>query len=71
MASGKLVVRGTTDDPEIYIPVEPRTHRVRVYMGALDTGDGSGVTGEDYYRIEIWPEPYDAPRVLKEWSGDR
>jgi hypothetical protein len=71
VSSGKLVVRGTTDLPEIYIPVDPDTYRMRVYMGALGTGDGSGVEGEDYYRVEIWPAAFRQVRVLKEWVEDR
>jgi hypothetical protein len=71
VASGKLVLSPPLDFPETYMPVEPGTYRVRVYMGALASADAGGVEGEDYYRIEAWLAPYDEPRLLKEWVGNR
>ena len=68
VASGRIVIAGCTD----YFPdakridVPPGTHRVRVSHAGLDTLSADGLEGDDRYRLQLWPAPAIAVRVLKQ-----
>jgi nucleoside phosphorylase len=65
--SGRIVIAGCAD----YFPdakrigVAPRCYRARVPYGALNTLSDDGLTGEDHYRVQLWPSAATAIRVLK------
>ena len=68
VASGRIVIAGCTD----YFPdakrveVPPGTYRVRVSYGALDTLSEDGLSGDDRYRLQLWPAASTAVRILKQ-----
>ncbi len=55
--SGRIVVAGCTD----YFPdakrieVAPGSYRVRASYGALDTISEDALSGDDRYRLQLWP----------------
>ncbi len=55
-------------DPVVegHIPITPGTYRVRIYYGNLESSRETE-EGDDYYRIIVWPAPWDSVRVLKSW----
>jgi hypothetical protein len=66
-ASGRIVIAGCTD----YLPdakrteVAPGSYRVRASYGALDTLSEDGLSGDDRYRLQLWPAAAIAVRILK------
>ncbi|WP_375780630.1 hypothetical protein ACE103_18670 [Bradyrhizobium sp. ma5] len=68
VASGRIVIAGCTDyfPDAMRIETEPGTYRVRVSYGALDTLSEDGLEGDDHYRLQLWPAPSIAVRVLKQ-----
>ncbi|MDW4736332.1 hypothetical protein NQ293_26040, partial [Escherichia coli] len=48
------------------IDVAPGTYRVRVSYGGLDTLSEDGLEGDDRYRLQLWPAPPIAVRVVKQ-----
>jgi hypothetical protein len=53
---------------QLELPVEATTYRVRVYSSNLASVDGD--SGEDFYRIEIWPDSNKIRKVLKQYSNN-
>lgn len=70
VASGRIVIAGCTD----YFPdarrieVAPGSYRLRVSYGALDTLSEDGLSGDDHYRLQLWPAPSTVVRILKQRS---
>ncbi|MBR0756331.1 hypothetical protein JQ604_29490 [Bradyrhizobium jicamae] len=68
VASGRIVIAGCTD----YFPDAKRidvpigTYRVRASYGALDSLSADGLQGNDHYRLQLWPAPEIAVRVVKQ-----
>ena len=68
VTSGRVVIAGCTD----YLPdakrieVPPGTYRVRVSYGALETLSEDGLSGDDRYRVQLWPAALTAVRILKQ-----
>lgn len=66
--SGKLVVAGCTD----YFPHAARiaiatgTYRARISGGGFDSVAKHWESGQDRYRIQLWPGSDTEPRVLKQ-----
>lgn len=56
VTSGKLVVAGCTEYfPEARrIELDLGCYRARVLYGALDSVDGTGLEGDDRYRLQLW-----------------
>jgi hypothetical protein len=50
---------------ELTIAIEPGNYRVRVYSSGLGEYDADEDEGDDFYRIEIWPDDNMARSVLK------
>jgi hypothetical protein len=50
---------------ELGITLKPSTYRIRVYSSNLDSVDGD--EGNDYYKIEIWPDTNMERKVLKQY----
>lgn len=67
--TGALIVNGPTDsnDDARRFAVPPGSVRVRASHLGLDTLSEDGLRGKDRYRLEIWPAPASAPRVVKQW----
>lgn len=68
VASGRIAIAGCTDyfPDAARIDVAPATYRLRVSYGALDTLSEDGLEGDDHYRLQLWPAPSIAVRVLKQ-----
>jgi hypothetical protein len=55
--TGRIVIAGTTD----YFPdaarlaVAPGAYAARISYGALASVSADGLTGADYYRVQLWP----------------
>lgn len=70
VASDRIVIAGCTD----YFPdakrieVAPGNYRVRVSYGALDTLSEDGLSGDDHYRLQLWPASSTVVRILKQRS---
>lgn len=68
VASDRVVIAGCTD----YFPdakrieVAPGNYRVRVSYGALDTLSEDGLSGDDHYRLQLWPASSTVVRILKQ-----
>ncbi|KJC59803.1 hypothetical protein UP10_16830 [Bradyrhizobium sp. LTSPM299] len=67
ITSGRIVIARCTDyfPDAMRIEVSPGTYRVRVSYGALDRLSVNGLEGDDHYRLQLWPAPSIAVRVLK------
>lgn len=57
---------------QIELKVAPGNYRVRVYSSNLNSVDGDGGDtgnddGDDFYRVEIWPDASTERRVLKRY----
>ena len=66
--SGRIAIAGCTDyfPDAARIDVAPGTYRVRVSYGGLDTLSEDGLEGDDRYRLQLWPAPPIAVRVVKQ-----
>ena len=66
-SSGKLVVAGCTDyfPDAARIDIAPGTYRARVSGGGFDSVAKHWETGEDRYRIQLWPESAIEPKIVK------
>jgi hypothetical protein len=67
VASGRVVIAGCTDyvPDAMRIELPPGTYRVRVSYGALDTLSEDGLSGDDRYRLQLWPASSTAVRIRK------
>jgi hypothetical protein len=67
VASGQIVVAGCSDyfPNAMRIAVSPGSYRVRVSYGALDTLSEDGLSGDDQYRVQLWPASSANFRILK------
>lgn len=68
--SGRIRTYGCLSDPSEAptIDLTPGTYNVLVYYGGfstVDDNDGAGLTGDDHYRVTLWPGTFTEPRVLK------
>jgi hypothetical protein len=70
VVSGRIVVAGCTDyfPDAVRIQVPPGGYRVRVSYGALDTVAENGLSGDDHYRLQLWPGAPTGVRILKQRS---
>jgi hypothetical protein len=68
LPSGQLQVHECTGGPVASFRVEPGVYRVRAFYGALGKLSEDGLTGEDHYRVVLWPAPMADVVVLKVWS---
>lgn len=65
--SGRIVIAGCTD----YLPeaqrmsLKPGSYRVRVCYAGLDHVSADGMEGDDFYRVQIWPQEPGPLRVVK------
>ncbi|MHC2250522.1 hypothetical protein ACVILK_000214 [Bradyrhizobium embrapense] len=68
VASGRIVIAGCTDylPDAMRIETAPGTYRVRASYGALDTLSEDGLEGNDHYRLQLWPAPSIAVRIVKQ-----
>ncbi len=66
--SGKLVVAGCTDyfPDAARIKVPAGRYRARICGGGFETVAEHWDSGEDVYRVQLWPDTDCEPRVLKE-----
>jgi len=70
LKSGCLVIAGCTD----YFPdatrmdVSPGCYLSRVSYGGLKSLSKAGLTGDDHYRVQLWPGASSAVSVIKQRS---
>ena len=66
-SSGKLVVAGGTDyfPDAARIDIAPGTYRARISGGDFDSVAKHWESGEDRYRVQLWPGSAIEPNVLK------
>jgi hypothetical protein len=68
--SGRIRTYGCLSDPDTTptLDLPPGTYRVLIYYGGFDTvdeNDGAGLTGDDHYRVTLWPGTFTEPRMVK------
>ncbi len=68
VTSERIVIAGCTDyfPDAMRIDTAPGTYRVRASYGGLDTLSEDGLEGDDRYRLQLWPAPLIAVRVVKQ-----
>ena len=66
--TGVLEVHECTGGPVAEFTVSPGTYRVRAFFGKLVSLDESGMEGEDYYTVILWPGKKGNVTVLKQWT---
>lgn len=70
---GRLHVMGGTVFPEDRsqtLPLAPGPYRVRVSMAGLGTLSEDGPGGEDRYRVQLWPAPWQEVRLRRMFDPD-
>ena len=70
VASGRIVIAGCTDylPDAVRIEVAPGGYRARISYGALDTVAENRLSGDDHYRLQLWPGTQAGVRILKRRS---
>ncbi|MFW2543626.1 hypothetical protein ACN2XU_13345 [Primorskyibacter sp. 2E107] len=65
--AGSAIVMGCMDhEPDAArLPLAPGVYRARVSMAGLDSLSEDGLDGEDRYRVQLWPGPWQAVRVRR------
>ena len=68
--SGRIRTYGCLSDPDTAptLDIPPGTYNVLVHYGGFDTvdeDDGAGLTGDDHYRLTLWPGAFIEPRIIK------
>jgi hypothetical protein len=70
--SGNLnVLNCPTSELELEIHVKPGVYRVRIYTSNLESADIDEDKGDDYYKIEIWPDSNMERKVLKQYIPNK
>jgi len=63
VSSGYLHVLTCPDmDVELKVKLDPGIYRVRVYSSNLSSVEGD--EGDDFYRLEVWPNEYQERKVI-------
>lgn len=55
-----------TSTSQLEVNLHPNWYRVRIYSSNLESVEGD--EGDDYYMIEIWPQPKECRKVLKRFN---
>lgn len=68
--SGRIRIYGCLSDPDTAptLDLPSGTYSVLVYYGGFDTvdkNDGAGLTGDDHYRLTLWPGTFTEPHIVK------
>ena len=69
LPSGQLELHECTGGSRGVLSVVPGSYRVRAYFGRLGSLSEDGLSGEDHYRLALWPAPSRPLRVLKQWHS--
>lgn len=72
LPSGKLIVRGATEPPEMAdsFDAQPALYQARIYYGNLDIDAADAEEGDDYYKIVLWPGEWREPQVVKRFGEE-
>ena len=70
LPTGQLELHECTGGSAGVLPVVPGSYRVRAYFGRLGSLSADHLSGEDHYRVVLWPAPSNPLRVLKRWDED-
>ena len=67
VGSGEIVIMGSSDTQEEarHLQLDAGAYRVRVHYRGLASVSESGLVGDDYYHILLWPEVVSDPVILK------
>jgi hypothetical protein len=70
VASGRIAIAGCTDyfPDAMRVELAPGSYRVRASYGALDQLSEDDLSGDDRYRLQLWPTAPLPVRVLKRRS---
>ncbi|WP_136440853.1 hypothetical protein [Pacificoceanicola onchidii] len=65
--TGQLIIMGCTDyEPDAArLKLAPGTYRARISMTGLDSLSEDHLEGEDRYRIQLWPGPWQEVRARR------
>jgi hypothetical protein len=67
IGSGSLeILDCPTSTVQLKVKLNPEGYRVRIYSSNLDSVEG-GEMGDDYYKIELWPDNDFSRKVLKQY----
>jgi hypothetical protein len=67
IGSGNLeILDCPTSTVQLKIKLNSGGYRVRIYSSNLDSVEG-GEMGDDYYKIELWPDNNSSRKVLKQY----
>jgi hypothetical protein len=67
LKSGTVQIIGCpTSEVELEFKIAPGMYRVRIYSSNLKSVDGD--EGDDYYKIELWPDKNIERKVLKRYT---
>jgi hypothetical protein len=69
LPSGQLELHECTGGSAGVLSVVPGSYRVRAYFGGLDSLSEDGLSGDDHYRVTLWPAPRAPLRVVKQWCS--
>lgn len=69
LPSGQLELHECTGGSRGVLSVVPGSYRVRAYFGRLDSLTEDRLSGEDHYRVALWPAPSSQLHVLKQWHS--
>ena len=70
VTSGRIVIAGCTDyfPDAVRAELPPGCYRARVSYGALNTLSENRLSGDDHYRVQLWPAVPTTVRILKQRS---
>lgn len=70
LPSATLVITNNIESFELASRVKldaPGVYRMRIFYGMLDEVDDEGFEGDDFYKVVLWKDNMDEPRMLKKW----
>lgn len=71
LPTGQLEVHECMGGPVAEFEVQSGWYRVRGFFGSLKEIDDWGIEGNDHYRADLWPEPFEDIIVIKQAKSYR
>lgn len=69
LPTGHLQLHECTGGPVLNLQVAPGTYRVRLIYRGLASISKSGLEGNDFYKIELWPGTEHELQVTRRWAA--
>jgi hypothetical protein len=70
LPTGRLQIQECTGPERLCVSIPKGQYVVHVLFGGLSKISESGLEGEDFYRVLLWPSGKQPLKVLKQWAGD-